>query len=49
MTRSVLAKRRLRSELAAASPYLALFTIIWAAGEILGYLAGPGEALAEIE
>jgi hypothetical protein len=49
IARSLLAKRRRGLRLAAASPYLALFAAIWAAGEIAGYIAGPGNALAEIE
>lgn len=49
IARSVRAKRRLGREFAAASPYLALFATIWAAGEIAGYIGGPGDALAEIE
>ena len=49
MTRSILAKKRLRREFVLASPYLALFSVIWAAGDIAGYLFGPGNALLEIE
>ena len=36
-------------ELFRALPGLMLLVIIWSAGEILGYLAGPGDALAQIE
>ena len=32
-----------------AVPYLFLFFIIWAVGETVGYLCGPGEALRAIE
>ena len=49
MARSLRAKRRLGRESATAMPYLALFATIWAAGEIAGYIGGPGNALAEIE
>lgn len=49
MTRSILAKKRLRREFVLASPYLALFALIWAAGDVAGYIFGPGDALLEIE
>ena len=49
MTRSILAKKRLRREFVQASAYLALFSVIWAAGDIAGYIFGPGDALLEIE
>ncbi len=42
-------KNRLGREFLTAVPYLALFVVIWAAGEIAGYVTGPGGALAEIE
>ena len=49
MRGNVTRKNRLQSEFRQAFPYLFLFTLIWAAGEIVGYLGGPGKALAEIE
>jgi hypothetical protein len=49
MRGNVARKNRLGQEFLRASPYLALFVVIWAAGEIVGYIAGPGDALAEIE
>ncbi len=49
MVRGVLAKCRLRSELAFALPYLTVFVVIWAAGEMIGYVLGPGDALSRIE
>jgi hypothetical protein len=45
----VLAKRRLRAELMAALPNLGAFVVIWAAGEMVGYLFGSGRALSQIE
>jgi hypothetical protein len=49
MARNVLAKKRLLPELIRALPYLMLFTLIWASGEIVGYIFGPGDALCRIE
>jgi glycosyltransferase involved in cell wall biosynthesis len=42
-------KRRWRAELLGATPYLLLFLLAWAAGETVGYAAGPGAALAALE
>jgi hypothetical protein len=41
--------KKLGGEFASALPSLAALVFIWSAGEIVGYLAGPGRALAEIE
>ena len=49
MIKQIRQKNRLREELLAASPYLALFILVWTAGEMYGYLFGTGNALAEIE
>ena len=48
MVRQVRAKRRLQRELLSALPY-GLFVIVWAIGEMVGYLRGTGDALAKIE
>ena len=48
MVRQVRAKRRLQGELLSALPY-GLFVIVWAIGEMVGYLRGTGDALAKIE
>jgi hypothetical protein len=42
-------KNRLRSELMSALPMLAIFVVIWAWGEMVGYALGAGDALARIE
>jgi len=42
-------KKRLRKELLSASPYLALFMVVWAAGEMWGYVFGADKTLAAIE
>jgi hypothetical protein len=44
----VLAAGRHRAELARALPLLLLFTCGWAAGEIVGFVAGPGDALSRV-
>jgi hypothetical protein len=49
MARDLVAKKRLLTELIRATPYLMLFTLIWASGEIVGYIFGPGDALSNIE
>lgn len=49
MFKQIRAKGRLRAELMSALPYLAVFVVIWAWGEMMGYLLGTGDALARIE
>lgn len=44
----VLAARRCRAELARSLPLLALFVCAWAAGEAVGFAAGPGDALERV-
>ena len=39
---------RYRAELIESLPLLALFTISWAWGEVVGWWAGPGDALARV-
>ena len=36
---------RLRGRLLMSLPWLAVFAVSWAAGECVGYLAGPGDSL----
>jgi hypothetical protein len=48
IVRSVWAKGRHRGELIRSLPLLALFVSAWAAGEIVGYWFGPGDALAQV-
>ncbi len=49
MSRQIFVKERFRMKLFSASPYLVLFIITWAAGEMWGYMFGANEALAAIE
>jgi hypothetical protein len=49
ITRNVFGKKQLLAELARALPSLTVFVLIWAAGEMVGYAAGPGDALSRIE
>lgn len=46
---SAASRKKLGGEFSRALPSLAALVLIWAGGEIVGYLAGPGDALAEIE
>lgn len=47
--KQIRAKNRLTSEFRSAMPTLLLFYIIWAYGEMVGYILGSGDALARIE
>jgi hypothetical protein len=42
------AKGRHRAELNRSLPYIALFVLAWAAGELVGYLAGAGDSLSKV-
>ena len=44
----VLSKRRHRAELVRSLPLLAVFVVSWALGEMVGYVAGPGDSLAKV-
>ena len=44
----VMPKRRFRGELVRSLPLLVVFVTAWAAGEVVGYLAGPGDSLARV-
>ena len=44
----VAVKGRHRAELVRSLPLLALFVTSWAAGEVIGYWVGPGDALARV-
>ena len=44
----VLSKRRHRVELLRSLPLLAVFVLAWAAGEVVGYIAGPGDSLSKV-
>jgi glycosyltransferase involved in cell wall biosynthesis len=45
----VLPKRGYRMHLLKSLPLLGLFVLAWAAGEAVGYVAGPGSALAKVK
>ena len=49
MIKQIRLKKRLGKELFQASPYLALFVVVWAIGEMWGYAFGSANALAQIE
>ena len=44
----ILSKRRHRAELVRSLPLLAVFVVSWALGEVVGYVAGPGDSLAKV-
>jgi len=48
VVRTVWRKRSHRHELFRALPLIALFTLAWGAGEMVGYWFGPGDALARV-
>src|SRR5262249_48922486 len=48
MARSTAQKHRL-PQFMRGLPYMILFVLIWACGEVVGYLFGPGSALSKIE
>jgi hypothetical protein len=47
--RNLMAKKRLIRQFVRALPYLTVFVLIWALGELVGYVTGPGDALSRIE
>ncbi len=49
IARAVLSKPGHGGELLAALPWLAVFVVVWAAGEMAGYALGEGDSLAQIE
>jgi hypothetical protein len=44
-----LSKHRHRKELMLSLPLLFIFTVVWSAGEVAGYLTGAGHSLSLIE
>jgi len=44
----VMSKRRHRAELMRSLPLLAVFVLAWAAGEVVGYVSGPGNSLSRV-
>jgi hypothetical protein len=48
VTRAVLDRRRHRGWYLASLPLVALFSVVGAAGELVGYVAGPGNSLTRI-
>ena len=47
--RRVVKKRRQLKELVLTAPLLAIITGVWAAGELVGSLLGPGQSLSKVE
>lgn len=48
IARNVLSRGVHRRELALASPLIVLYTVVWAAGEAIGYAAGGGRSLLRV-
>jgi hypothetical protein len=48
ITNALLSKGVPRGRVLATLPLIALFTVSWAAGEVVGYIAGGGDALARV-
>jgi Glycosyl transferase family 2 len=49
VTRTALTKKRHLGKFAASVPLIALFYTVGAAGEMIGYLFGPGDSLSRVE
>ncbi len=49
ISRCLIAKRRNGREFLLGLPAIVLFVLSWAAGEMVGYLAGAGDSLARVE
>jgi hypothetical protein len=49
VTRTALAKKRHLGKFAASVPLIAVFYTVGAAGEMIGYLIGPGDSLSRVE
>ena len=48
VTREVLRRRRHVGRFVRTAPLVALFSVIWSVGELVGYLAGPGDSLVRV-
>jgi GT2 family glycosyltransferase len=46
--RDVRSRRRHRAQLLAAFPLVVFFSVVWAIGELVGYLTGPGDSILRI-
>jgi hypothetical protein len=49
VTRRVWAKGRCRSEFLRALPFIAVFSLVWAVGEFIGYACGEGQSAMAID
>jgi hypothetical protein len=47
--RNLMTKKRFIPQFTRALPYLIVFVVIWACGEVVGYVIGPGNALSQVE
>lgn len=49
LLRSMVRSPQVARQASSAAPLLLIFYVVWAVGEFVGYLRGPGSALAEVE
>jgi hypothetical protein len=49
ISRNGWSRKRFRYQLVRSLPLLALFTVVWAWGVVVGYLLGPSDSLARVE
>lgn len=48
LTRNVVRRRQFLKEYAMAFPLVVLFSVMWAIGEFVGYLSGPGDSILKV-
>lgn len=48
LVRNVQHKQRHQAEFVRALPLIVMFSVIWALGELVGYLTGPGDSLVKV-
>ena len=49
IARQIVQKRRHMKQLILTTPLLAIITVVWASGEVVGSLFGPGQSLRKVE
>ena len=49
IAQQIVQKRRHMKQLILTTPLLAIITVVWASGEVVGSLFGPGQSLRKVE